>query len=76
MANSDVKKPSVFSRIGKWFRELRSECRKVVWPSRQQTIKNTTVVFAVVIIICIVVFILDSIFQFGIQALLKQFASI
>lgn len=75
MANSDVKKPSVFSRIGKWFRELRSECRKVVWPTRQQTIKNTAVVFAVVIIIGIVVFILDSIFQFGIQALLSQFAS-
>lgn len=75
MANSDVKKPSVFSRIGKWFRELRSECRKVVWPTRQQTIKNTAVVFAVVIIIGIVVWILDSIFQLGIQALLSQFVS-
>ncbi|WP_283673862.1 preprotein translocase subunit SecE [Butyricicoccus sp. Marseille-Q5471] len=70
-----VKKPSVFSRIGKWFRELKSECRKIVWPTRQQTINNTLVVLASVVIVGIFIWILDAVFNLGVQALLMQFAS-
>ena len=36
-----AKKPGLFARIGKWFRELKSECRKIVWPTREQTTNNT-----------------------------------
>ena len=31
------KKPGFFSRIGKWFHDLKSECKKIVWPTRKQT---------------------------------------
>ena len=41
-----AKKPSIFARIGKWFHELKSECKKIVWPTRKQTLNNTAVVFA------------------------------
>lgn len=70
-----VKKPSIFSRIAKWFRELKSECRKIVWPTRQQTVNNTMVVIAAVIIVGIFVWILDFVFNIGVQALLTQFAA-
>ena len=43
-----AKKPGLFARIGKWFRELKSECRKIVWPTREQTTNNTLVVIACV----------------------------
>ena len=60
--NSKAKKPSVFARAGKWFRELKAEMRKIVWPTRQQTINNMLVVIAAVLIVGIFVWVLDLIF--------------
>ena len=70
-----VKKPGFFARIGKWFRELKSECRKIVWPTRQQTVNNTLVVIACVIVVGIFIWLLDAIFNLGVQVLLTQFAA-
>ena len=68
-------KPGFFARIGKWFRELKSECRKIVWPTREQTINNTLVVLASVIIIGIFIWVLDIVFGLGIQTLLTHTAA-
>ena len=57
-----AKKPGLFARIGKWFRELKSECRKIVWPTREQTTNNTLVVIACVVIIGIFIWVLDIVF--------------
>lgn len=70
-----AKKPSFGVRVGKWFRELKSECRKIVWPSRQQTTNNTLVVVACVVIVGIIIWALDLIFGIGINALLSHFAA-
>ena len=32
-AKAADKKPGFFARISKWFRELKSELKKVVWPT-------------------------------------------
>ena len=56
------KKPGVFARIGRWFHELKVELKKVVWPSKEDTRKNTTVVLVVVLIAAAVLFVLDAIF--------------
>ena len=37
----ETKKLGFFKRIGKWFREMRSELKKVVWPTASSTAKNT-----------------------------------
>ena len=37
----EEKKLGFFQRIGKWFRELKSELKKVVWPDGKTTAKNT-----------------------------------
>ena len=39
----DETKPGFFKRIGKWFREMRSELKKVVWPTPKALAKNTLV---------------------------------
>ena len=70
-----AKKPGLFARIGKWFRELKSECRKIVWPTRQQTVNNTLVVIASVVVVGVFIWVLDIVFGFGIQSLLAQFAA-
>ncbi len=66
-----AKKPSIFARIGKWFRELKGECKKIVWPTRQQTTNNTAVVLATCLIIGVFIWVLDAFFQFGVSALIR-----
>jgi preprotein translocase subunit SecE len=50
-------------RIARWFRETRSELRKVVWPSRKQLINNTAIVVVAVIIVGAAMSVLDAGFQ-------------
>ena len=66
-----AKKPSLFARIGKWFRELKGESKKIVWPTRQQTVNNTAVVLAACLIIGVFIWVLDAVFQFGVSALIR-----
>ncbi|MGM9611994.1 MAG: preprotein translocase subunit SecE [Butyricicoccus sp.] len=66
-----AKKPSLFARMGKWFRELKGECKKIVWPTRQQTTNNTAVVLATCLIIGVFIWVLDAVFQFGVSALIR-----
>ncbi|MBE6854569.1 MAG: preprotein translocase subunit SecE [Ruminococcus sp.] len=39
-----------FKGIAKWFRELKSEFKKVVWPSKSTVITNTLVVLVVMLV--------------------------
>ena len=43
------------NRIGRWFRELRSELKKVSWPTRAQMINNTWVVLVVTCVCAVAV---------------------
>ena len=38
------------NKVAKWFRDLRSEVKKVVWPSKKTVINNTTVVLVSVVL--------------------------
>ncbi|MGE4548557.1 MAG: preprotein translocase subunit SecE [Intestinibacillus sp.] len=69
-----AKKPSIFSRIEKWFRELKSEIRKIVWPTRKQTTNNSIVVISAILVIGVYIWVLDAICNLGIQTLLQHFA--
>ena len=46
---------------GKWFREMRSELKKVVWPDGKTTLKNTLTVLAVSLVIGAVIWIFDAV---------------
>ena len=43
----DVKKLPLGRRIAKWWREMRSELKKVIWPTPRQIVNNTAVALAV-----------------------------
>lgn len=58
-----AKKLGFFGQVGKWFRELKSEGKKVVWPTKSQTINNTLVVIGMVLLVGAFIWILD--FGFG-----------
>lgn len=46
-------------RAGRFFKEIRMEMKKVIWPTRQQLINNTLVVFAACLFLGVVVWIAD-----------------
>lgn len=47
----NVSGQNLLARIGRYFREVRGELRKVVWPTRQELITYTVVVLVVVAIV-------------------------
>lgn len=69
------KKPGFFARTGhtisKWFRDFKSECKKIVWPTRKQVINNTLVVIAVAVVVCILVYVMDVSFGFVRDTIVK-----
>ena len=67
------KKPGFFARIGKWFKELKSELKKVQWPTKKQTINNTVIVILCCIVVGICIWVLDSLAGSVIRALLDLF---
>ena len=64
-------KRSVKERLLQWFRDLKSELKKVVWPTKEQTIKNTTVALAVTFASAIVLWGFDWIAAKGVEALIS-----
>ncbi len=58
--------------IVKYFKDARSEFKKVVWPSPKQTTNNTVVVLIMCIIAAIFIFGIDSIFGLLNKLLLGQ----
>ena len=67
------KKPGVGKRIGRFFRELKAELKKVAWPSRAETLRNTGIVIVCVIVVGVIVCIFDGIASDLIDALLTLF---
>lgn len=57
-----AKKPS-------WFKELKAEFNRIIWPTKERIAKETAVVVICAIIIGGIVAVLDVGIQYGIQAL-------
>ncbi len=50
-------------RIAKWFREMKAEFKKIVWPTPKQVAKDTSIVLAMVIVIGVLVWGLSLFFH-------------
>ena len=72
---AEVKKENWFKRTWtktcKYFRELKSELKKVVWPSMQQVLKNALVVIGCVLVVGIFIWLFDFVAGVGIDALIS-----
>lgn len=66
------KKDNFFKRIGKKFKEIFSELKKVSWPSFNKIVKQTAVVLGVVLLFMIVITLMDL----GLGALLQLLTNI
>lgn len=67
MSEQAVKKPNFFVRsaraIAKWFREMRSELKKVSWPTFKQVLNNTGIVLSMIIIVAIIIGVFDLVWS-------------
>lgn len=71
----DANKENFFKRfvkkIGKSFRDMKGEVKKVVWPTKKQIINNTVVVLIAMVVIGAFIWGLDAILGLVVDLLLK-----
>ncbi|MBQ6907871.1 MAG: preprotein translocase subunit SecE, partial [Clostridia bacterium] len=51
-----------FARIAKFFREIKAELKKVVWPTWSQVRNNTGVVIVSILVVGVCIWLLDALF--------------
>ena len=77
MADAKKEGGNIFTRAGqrisKWFREMRSELKKVVWPSRKQVIQNSLIVLLCVLVVGVFIWIFDAVANLLVQWLIGLF---
>ena len=66
MAEKKVEKKG---RIALWFREMRSELKKVTWPTPAQVYKNTIIVLVVCAVFAVITGLMDLGLKTGISFL-------
>ena len=71
--NEKKTKTGIFARIAKWMRELKSELKKVQWPTTKQTVNNTIIVIVCVIIVGIFIWVFDALASGVIGAIMALF---
>ena len=59
------------SGIKKFLREVKIELKKVTWPTRQQLIAYTGVVFVAVTLVCILLWLFDAAFSVVFRTFLR-----
>ncbi|MFA9423345.1 MAG: preprotein translocase subunit SecE [Sedimentibacter sp.] len=63
MSNRENEKPKVTARVSSYFKGVKSELKKVSWPTRKELTNYTVVVLATTFAMAIVIWGLDLIFQ-------------
>ncbi len=58
-AKASASKPNVFQRLGKYFKDVRAEVKRVVWPTRDDVLNSSLVVVVMLIIMTAFVAIVD-----------------
>ena len=65
----DDAKPGFFKRIGKWFREMKSELKKVIWPTAKTLSNNTLIALGMMVVSAVLVWGFDELAQMLVRAL-------
>ena len=77
---AEAKKANWFKRtlgkIAKYFRELKSELKKVVWSTPKQVLKNTLIVVACVLVIGVFIWVFDFVAQTLITGLIDLISNL
>jgi len=58
-------------RPWKYLREVRTELKKVIWPTPKQTVSYTGFVVVFTLLVVLIISLLDTIFNFGLHQYLR-----
>lgn len=58
---------NVLSKITNYFKESRDELKKVAWPSRQETIRNTMLVIGISLFVALFLGLIDLGLSYALQ---------
>lgn len=58
------------TRIANWFRGVKSEFKKIIWPTPNKIAKDTGIVIITVVIVAAFLSVLNWVFHLGIEKLL------
>lgn len=65
-------KPNFFTRIANYFKDVKSELKKVVWPTFAKVRQNTLIVIIYVLIVGLVIWALDLLFSWGMSLIVNR----
>ncbi|MDD5342297.1 MAG: preprotein translocase subunit SecE [Patescibacteria group bacterium] len=60
------------NKIVRYLKDSRREMKRVVWPTRQETVRNTLLVIGISLGVAIFLGVLDFIFNIGLEKLLSR----
>ena len=60
---------------GTWFREMKSELKKVTWPNKETVLKNTGTVLLCSLLIGVCIWIFDFVASSAVEMILKAFGA-
>ena len=69
-ADKAEKKPEKKQHKVSYWKGLKAEFKKIVWPDRETVTKQTIVVLAVSLILGVLIGVMDMIFKFGINLII------
>lgn len=58
--------------ISKFLREIRSELKRVIWPSREQLVNNTLTVLLACLVVGIIIWVADVVLGFAFRSFLQR----
>ena len=65
MAKKESKEKKESKQKSRFFKDMNAELKKVIWPTAKQTANNTVAVIAFTLVIALIVFVLDVVFDFA-----------
>ncbi|QSZ27171.1 preprotein translocase subunit SecE [Aceticella autotrophica] len=58
-------------KIGKFFREVKAEMKKVIWPTKKDVVVYTEAVLVVMILFTVLIFVADTVFTYLLKLIIK-----
>ena len=68
-AKQKKEKVKFTDRVKKFWRDYKSEFKKIVWPSKEETTRSTVVVVSTIVVFAVCIAILDFLFSKGLTLL-------
>ena len=56
-----------------FLKELKNECKQIVWPKKDEVIKKTSLVLLISFVLTLLIFALDSVYSIALNEFLESF---